>query len=564
MRLASASLLLCVFAAACPVCAQDDIVMKAMHDELDRSMKQLQLPNLEKPYFMSFRVVDSDSTNVSASFGALNNSSESRSRWFTVEVRVGDYKLDNTNFFSMNFNMSSMVQVFNGTTQLPLDDDYKELRRQIWLATDVTYKKAVEDLSKKRAALENKVDTDETPDFTKEDPAVTTATAQAVHADRGQWEALARSLSGLFRQMPDVYTSTISLSAANFYVRYLNSDGTSYTIRHPRVTFNAHAATQAADGTSLDDFVWLYATSVAGLPAADELGSGVRALGQRLKNLRAASVIENYNGPVLAEGDAAAQLFRLVFVPDLLGWRRVLMDGAFGQQQAAQADNPFIDKIGARVLPEFLNVTDNPTLAEYNKIPLAGWCKVDEDGIPTRETRLVEHGILKTLLVTRDPVRGIEHSTGSRHEGQATPSNIFMRAENGLSPADLHAKFLDLVKRRNKEFGIVVRRMRNATAPLLAYKIFPDGREELIHGMQFSGLNTAAFKDIVAASKDQNILTVEFQPRRTMGTFSFGDEGYTAVTLAVPSLLFEDVTVRKARGETPKPPVALHPYFDGK
>ena len=564
MRLAIPFLLLCVFACASPVEAQDDVVMKAMRDELDRSMKQLRLENLEKPYFMSFRVVDSDNANVSASFGALNSSSQGRSRRFTVEVRVGDYKLDNTNFFSMNFNMSGMVQVFNGTTQLPLDDDYKELRRQIWLATDATYKKAVEDLSKKRAALENKVDTDETPDFTKENPAVTTVDVPAAHADRGQWEAMARSLSGLFRQMPDVYTSTISFSAANFYVRYLNSDGTSYTARHPRVTFNAHAATQAADGTALEDFVWLYATSMAGLPSADELASRVGALGQRLKDLRAASVIENYNGPVLAEGDAAAQLFRLVFVPDLLGSRRVLMDSAFGSQQSTQADNPFIDKIGARVLPEFLSVTDNPTLAEYNKIPLAGWCKVDEDGIPARETLLVEKGILKTLLVTRDPVRGIEHSTGSRHEGQATPSNIFVTAENGLSTAELHAKFLALVKQRNKEFGIVVRRMRNSTAPLLTYRFFPDGREELIHGVQFSGLNTAAFKDIVAASKDQNILTVEFQPRRTPGAFSFGDEGYTAVTLAVPSLLFEDVTVHKARGQTPKPPVALHPYFDGK
>jgi len=278
MRLAIPFLLLSGFACASPLRAQDDVVMKAMRDELDRSMKQLRLENLEKPYFMSFRVVDSDSANVSASFGALNSSSESRSRRFTVEVRVGDYKLDNTNFFSMNFDMSSMAQVFNGTTQLPLDDDYRELRRQIWLATDATYKKAVEDLSKKRAALENKVDTDETPDFTKENPAVTTVDAPAVHADRGQWEALARSLSGLFRQMPDVYTSTISFSAANFYVRYLNSDGTSYTARHPRVTFHAHAATQAADGTALDDFVWLYATSVAGLPPADELASRVRAL----------------------------------------------------------------------------------------------------------------------------------------------------------------------------------------------------------------------------------------------------------------------------------------------
>ena len=564
MRIVRTSLMLCALAAALPLWAQNDIVVKAMRDEMDRSMKQLQLENLEKPYFISYRVIDSDSTNVSASFGALSNSSQSRTRTFTVEVRVGDYKLDNTNFFSSNFNLSSMIQVFNGHTTLPLEDDYKELRRQMWLATDTTYKKAVEDLSRKRAALQNKVDTEHTPDFTREAPAQSTADAPAVHADRAQWETLARSLSGIFRQMPGINTSSVSFSAANSYIRYINSEGTSYTRSEPRVTFDAHAATQAPDGTPLEDSVWLYARSLAEIPSADELASRVSSLGQRLTDLRAASAIENYNGPVLVEGDAAAQLFRQVFVPHLLGTRRPLMDSAFGVQQMGQAEDPFIDKIGARVLPEFLSVTDNPALAEYNKIPLAGWCMVDEDGVPTRETRLVEKGILKTLLFTRDPVRGSEHSTGSRHAGQVAPSNLFVTAENGLSQAELRAKFLDLVKQRNKEYGIVVRRMRSGLHPVLAWKVFPDGREELIRGIQFSDLNAAAFKEIVAASKDPNILAVQFIPQIGMGIFSFGDESYAPVTLAVPSLLFEDVTVRKVRGASSKPPVISNPYFDSK
>jgi hypothetical protein len=228
MRISAAAfLLLCVFATARPARAQDDVVTKAMHDELDRSMKQLHLENLEKPYFISYRVVDSDRTNVNASFGALNSSSQGRSRMFNVEVRVGSYQLDNTNFASMSFDMSSMIQVFGGSSQLPLDDDYQELRRQMWLATDATYKKAVEDLSKKKAGLQNKVDTDETPDFTKEAPVQIAMDAPLVHADRTQWEATARSLSGLFRQMPDIYTSTVSFSATNSYVRYINSEGTS-------------------------------------------------------------------------------------------------------------------------------------------------------------------------------------------------------------------------------------------------------------------------------------------------------------------------------------------------
>jgi predicted Zn-dependent protease len=558
MRIAVASVLLVVMAFALPARAQDDVVMKAMHDELDRSMKQLQLENLEKPYFIAYRVVDSESTGVSASFGALDSSNQGRGRRITVEVRVGSYQLDNTNFFSFNLNMSNMVQSFNGTAELPLDDDYNELRRQIWLVTDATYKKAVEDLSKKRAALENKVDTDRIPDFSRETPTQTTITAAPIHVDRAQWETEARNLSALFRAMPDIYTSGVSFSAVNAFVRYVNSEGTWYTRQEPRVTFNAHANTQAADGAPLEDSTSFYAQSLDGLPNMDALTARIHTLGQRLQDLRASAEMQNYNGPVLAEGDAAAQLFRLVFLPNLLGVRRPMMDTALGMRET-QAENAFLDKIGGRVLPDFLSVTDNPTLAELNGKPLAGTCKVDEDGVPTRETLLVDKGILKTLLTTRDPVRGIEHSSGSRHDGQAAPSNVIVTADNGLSQDDLRAKFLALLKQENKEYGIVLRRMRTSGQPTMAFKMYQDGHEELIHGAQLSGLNVAAFKDIVAASKNQNMQTVEFRPEALMSIMSLGDEGFAPVTLAVPSLLFDDVTVRRLRGETSKPPIVPSP-----
>jgi len=560
MRIAT---LLCLLAGALPVRAQDDALMRAMRDEMARSMKELHIENLEKPYFIAYRATDRDDTSVAASFGALDHSNTGRSRTFSAEVRVGDYKFDNTNFFSIGFDQGAEIRTaFNGNTELPLDNDYKELRRQIWLATDSAYKKAVEDLSKKRAALENKSHEDEIPDFSHETPATTADNAPPVRVDRAQWETMARSLSALFRQTPDIFTSSITLNAVNTSTVYLNSEGFSYTQTRAAVTFDAKAATQAPDGGEIDDFIWLFGRSLSEIPSERELSARVVALGRRLSELRSAETIEKYNGPVLFEDDAAAQAFRLAFVPDLAGTRAIVSDMPGFRNQGEQAENAFIDKIGARVLPEFLSVTDNPTLAEFNQTRMAGFAKVDEDGLPTRETRLVEKGILKTLLTSRDPVRGIEHSSGSRHAGQAAPTNIVVTPDNGLATADLRAKLMQLVKQRNLPYGLVVRRLRALRTPIEICKMFPDGHEEAIRGVQFVGLNAAAFKDIVAASKDQHMLTVEFRPRATFPVFSFGGEGYTPLSLAVPSLLFEDLTIRKVRGETPNPPVAKHPFFD--
>jgi hypothetical protein len=560
MRIATVLFLL---AAALPIGAQDDVLMQAMRDEMARSMKELQLENLEKPYFIAYRATERDNTSVAATFGALNHSNTGKSRVFSADVHVGGYKLDNTNFFSIGFDQGTQIRTtFNGNAQLSLDDDYKELRRQIWLATDSAYKKAVEDFSKKRSALQNKSRGDDIPDFSRETPVTTVDEAPPVHVDRVKWEAMARNLSAIFRQTPEIFTSQVTLDAVNIRTRYLNSEGFSYTRSRSAITFEANAATQAPDGGPINDFIWLYARSLSEFPSEQELSARLIALGRKLTEIRSAQSIENYNGPVLLEDDAAVQAFRLAFVPNLMGTRRIISDMPNFQNQGGQAENPFVDKIGARVLPQFLSVTDNPTLAEFNQTRMAGFAKVDEDGLPTRETRLVENGILKTLLTSRDPVRGIEHSSGSRHAGQAAPTNIIVTAENGLSSADLRAKLMELVKQRNLPFGILVQRLRLLMTPIQIYKVFPDGHQEMIRGVQFVGLNAAAFKDVVAASKDQHMLTVQYRPRATLPTFSLGEEGYTPLSLAVPSLLFEDLTIRKARGETPNPPVAKHPFFD--
>jgi PmbA/TldA metallopeptidase C-terminal domain len=566
MRIARLSLLLTAAACMAGLHAQDDVVMKAMRDEMSRSMKQLTIENLEKPYFIGYRVVDSENASVAASFGALNRSNSNRFRMINVEVRVGDYKLDNSHFFFFNMNQGTSMQIFNGTTSLTMEDDYKELRRQLWLATDSVYKKAVEDLSKKRATLQNRTRTDDSDDFSKEDPVTTSHELAPAKIDLPKWESQARALSALFRKMPAIHTSAVSFSANNSYARYLTSEGTSYTRREPGLAFNVSATTQAADGAMLDDFLWFHGRSLAEIPSQDELASRIQELGKNLTDLRDAPTLASYSGPVLAEGDAAPQVLRLMFLPSLIGAKQTIngMQG-MNNNNTNQAENPFLDRVGARVLPEGLTVIDDPLIAEYRGHHMAAQSKMDEDGMLSREVRLIDNGILKTLLMARDPVRGFEHTTGSRHAGQAAPSNVIVTSSAGLSAADLRAKFIDLIKQRNRPFGIVVRRLRTANSVVLAYKVFPDGHEELVRGLQFVGMNAASFKDIIAVSKEPNFLTVQYRPAQNgqgMMMMTESEENATPVSLVVPSLLFEDATMRQIRVVAPNPPVAGHPFFD--
>lgn len=567
MRSAMAVILPLWVSLAGAAAAQQDVVAKAIEDELARSMKQLQLEKLEKPYFIACHVAEFENRAVAARFGALTASNENRRRMLNVEVRVGDYKLDNTNFYS-TASMMSGLGTMTGNAMLPLENDYRELRRQIWLTTDAAYKKAVEDLSRKRAALQNKTRTEETPDLSREEAAKLVEEAEPIKADSAQLERLVRGLSALFKEMPDVNSANVSLNISNSRSWYADSEGRSFTRVRPWFNFSARASTQAPDGMALEDSVSIYGRSLSQLPEEKELARRVREVGAHLKDLRAAAPIENYNGPVLFEAEGAAEAFNLLFAGHLLGVRRPITEG----QVSPFRENSFLYKIGARVLSESLSVTDSPGLAEFNKTPLAGAYKVDDDGIPAREVKLVDKGILKTLLTTRNPVRGIGQSTGHRRGSGPAPSNLIVTAENGLTSAELREKFIGMLKSQGKEYGILVRSVGASPSrgqeptlgPILAYKVFPDGREELIRSVEIAGLNVQSFKEIVAATKEQTVYSAPFRGSTTaMAAFSMVTSASDRiVSFVVPSLLFEDVTVKKISGEIPKPPVAKHPYFD--
>src|SRR3970040_998244 len=77
-----------------------DQTLRAMRDELERSKTRLRIENQERPFYIEYRLLDVDVRAVTASFGALLSSQTSRNRFMSVDVRVGDYKLDSSKFVS--------------------------------------------------------------------------------------------------------------------------------------------------------------------------------------------------------------------------------------------------------------------------------------------------------------------------------------------------------------------------------------------------------------------------------------------------------------------------------
>ncbi|HEY2165258.1 MAG TPA: metallopeptidase TldD-related protein, partial [Gemmatimonadaceae bacterium] len=383
---------------------RNDVVVRAMRDELARSVQQLRLDTLPKPYFIAYRVTEGQGEGASARLGSLVGDGDGRgSRFLQVEVRVGDYAFDNTNYFGAGFIPTQFV----GFGGLPVDDDYQELRRQIWLATDRAYKQALEGLSQKRAALETRSRTDDLADFSHE-PVTNTVdeTPPAAAPNRQALETLARDLSATFRSASEIYSSSAGVQTSWSRTIYLNSEGTSWVRAKPHASVNAQASTQAMDGTALSMSYSVQADAFAELPSRDSLLKGVRDLATRLTEQRHVPLADAYDGPVLFEGAAAAELFNQLVAGKLTGMRTMVTSPTFAGL-AAPRGNDWGDLIGSLVLPRWMTVVDDPTLGAMDGRPVESY-RVDEDGVATRVTTIVDHGVLKTLLTGRTPVTGVE------------------------------------------------------------------------------------------------------------------------------------------------------------
>lgn len=578
--LASSAILPAISKAALP----EDTLLRAMRDELKRSLKKLQLENLEKPYFLSYRITETTGVNASASFGALTGSGESRRRLLATECRVGSYTQDNTNFYSARTAMSGVIRIqANFGLSLPLDDDYDEFRRQFWLSTDSAYKQALDDLAKKRAALENRTRTGAPiADFSKEEVTETNQNKPVDFPTKTKAETFVKQLSALFRDAKHIDNSGVRLDCSATLTRFTSSEGTEFWRNDPGIMLNWFAETQATDGMPITDVESIYVDSMSALPSLEELTRRIKAFQQRLLNLREAKTLTRYAGPVLFEGQAAGELFAQGFATALLGNPRVVVDDQRFEGIFASSAGVFTDKISTRVLPSHIKVTDDPTRASF-----AGSYPVDEDGVKAKPTVVVQGGILKRLLNTRALVPGVTDSTANRRASGVAPSNLIVESSKAKPLAELKQEMLQLVKDRGLEFGVIVRKIANPSdqfarprgrtiiftsgaagqslqlSPIVeAVKVFPDGREELLRNIEISSFTTAAFRDLAGVSAEVTPYTAQFRNLRP-NPFVGGPISMSRVlvTYSVPSMLFEDITLQQPAGEIPKLPFIAHPSF---
>ncbi len=149
-----------------------------------------------------------------------------------------------------------------------------------------------------------------------------------------------------------------------------------------------------------------------------------------------------------------------------------------------------------------------------------------------------------------------------------------------MPAADLKKKLIDLCQARSKPYGIVVRKMdfpssatvdearriisesqgssHAVSTPILAYKVFPDGHEELVRGLAFPRVHCANRSRTFWRWATTTSRSNTWKTARPSPSLAAADSPRKFRVIA-PSIIIDDLELHPVEEEMPKLPMVPPP-----
>ena len=529
-------------------------LLQAMREELNRSVDLLKRQPVP-PYFLSYEITETHLIRVGASFGALSYNNEQRSRMLDIDLRVGDYALDNTHpVRGSATNWSDRYSRIN----IPIEDDVDAVRSVLWYHTDRKYKRALERFTTVKTNVQVKVEEeDQSDDFSREPVEQYVEGPASLDVPRDEWVNRVKKYTAPFAKDGNIYEASASLLATVSTRQYVNSEGSGIQTSQVRYRLFIYAFTKADDGMELPRYESFSAFSPDGLPGDEEVLALVDRMIADLQALRDAPVVAPYEGPAILSGRASGVLFHEIFGHRIEGHR----------QKREEEGQTFKKKVGERVLPETFSVIFDPTRKSIGGRDLVGAYAYDNQGVKAQSVVVVENGIFRRFLMSRSPIENFPNSNGhGRKQAGYAPvarqSNLIVETSEPLSRDSLKKLLIEQCRNEGKEFGlyfediqggftITGRTFPNAfnVLPIMVYRIYADGREELVRGVDLIGTPLTAFSRIAAADDRIGVFN---------GTCG-AESGGVPVAAASPGIFISQIEVQKKTKSQERRPILEAP-----
>ncbi|MEM7159905.1 MAG: metallopeptidase TldD-related protein [Myxococcota bacterium] len=539
-------------------------VLDLLSTELDRNFALLSAPDLDPPaYYMGYTVTAIDELYVAAEYGAVMRDDRDARRTLDIDVRVGDYQLDNSHSLGGDYGPGNGL---GSGLPVTLEDVELSLAQAIWLDTESQYKAAVTKLRDVESSEQLRSDDEspDHPDFSREEPTVHLEPAHEMDlsAVREAWRDKLAQASATLGSDPLVLRSSVTLSGEVQNRYTVDTEGTRVQTGRARLRIMLGAQAQAEDGMLLQRSESFEAHAIDQLPTLEQVNEAAERLQAELLALREAPLAEPYTGPAILEGRAAGVFFHEIFGHRLEGHRQ--KDDLEGQT--------FTNKLERRILPSFLDVVDDPTVSSLGGMPLSGHYFIDDEGVPSERVLLVERGRLETFLLGRSPVLPFKRSNGHgrREPGYQTVArqgNLVVTSRKSYTRRELRQQLVAEIKRQGRPYGLVFSDIDGGytitdrsgpqafrVTPLLVYRVYPEpGRpDELVRGVEIVGTPLSAFNTIIATDDQPGIFN----------GMCGAESGWVPVSAVSPSLLLESIEIERAAHDRDRPPL-LPPPSEG-
>ncbi len=536
-------------------------LMGLLAGELDYSMERLAAEDGTRPYYLSYAVYDERRVILAATLGAITRDDDNRRRKLNIDLRVGDYALDNTR--QLRGGGPSHARG-SGNIAIALQDHPSATRHTLWLHTDRVFKRAVKRLAHIKTNRAIKVEEeDQSDDFSREEPQSFLEQPAALELELDTWRERVRRVSRIARQHPLIYGSSVTLGALAGTRYLVTNEGTRLRTAETRFRITLSASTKADDGMDLAQSFDFNAAAPQGLPTENAMRTAFEKVIQQVLALRAAPLAEPYIGPAILKSRASAVFFHEIFGHRIEGHR----------QKDVTEGQTFKKKIGQAILPEFLTIYDDPTLRQSNGIDLRGFYRFDDEGVRARRVTLVNRGVLETFLMSRTPLEGFPTSNGHgrREAGNAVVSrqaNLVVESSKTVSFARLRELLVEACHEQDKPYGLLFEDISGGftttsrrgpqsfkVLPIVVYKVFADGRpDELIRGADIVGTPLTCFEKLTHAADDLGIFN---------GTCG-AESGWVPVSAISPSVLVSTIEIEKRTRSQTRTPILDPPLADAQ